>query len=75
MNLDQYLRRVLDALEGIHSHLEQLRILAEHELGVRLEHSKQGGGPYCRSSRPARSKKLHEGRGSNACAWIRNPSP
>ena len=46
MDLDQYLRRVLDALEGIHSELEALRILKEHELGVRLEYSKEGHGPY-----------------------------
>jgi hypothetical protein len=44
MDLDQYLRRVLDALEGIHSHLEQLRILKEHELGVHLEYGEHG--PY-----------------------------
>jgi hypothetical protein len=46
MNLDQYLRRVLDALEGIHSHLEQLRILAEYELDVRIEHAEEGHGAY-----------------------------
>ena len=45
MDLDLYLRRLLDALQGIHAELERLRILKEHELGVRLEHSKQGGGP------------------------------
>ena len=37
MDLDQYLRRVLDALEGVHSELEELRILKEHELGVRIQ--------------------------------------
>jgi hypothetical protein len=42
--MDQFLMRLLDALEGIHSQLEQLRILKEHELGVRLEDS--GHGPY-----------------------------
>ncbi len=46
MDLDEYLRRVLDALEGIHSVLEQLRVLKEHELGVQLEHSEEGHGPY-----------------------------
>ncbi len=46
MDLDQYLRRVLDALEGIHSVLEQLRVLKEHELGVQLEHAPEGSGPY-----------------------------
>ena len=46
MNADQYLRRILDALEGIHSGMEELRVLGEHELGVRLEHSEEGHGPY-----------------------------
>ena len=31
------LMRLLDALEGIHSELERLRVLKEHELGVRVE--------------------------------------
>ncbi len=44
--MDQYLRRLLDALEGVHSQLEQLRVLKEHELGVRLEHAEGGHGPY-----------------------------
>jgi hypothetical protein len=44
--MDQFLRRLLDALEGIHSELEQLRVLQEHELGVRIEHSEGGSGPY-----------------------------
>ena len=42
MDLNQYLRRVLDALEGVHAELEQLRILKEHELGVRLEYGQHG---------------------------------
>ena len=46
MDLILYLRRLLDALEGIHSHLEQLRVLKEHELGVRIEHAEGGHGPY-----------------------------
>jgi hypothetical protein len=46
MDLNQYLRRVLDALEGVHSELEQLRILKEHELGVRIQHAEEGHGPY-----------------------------
>jgi hypothetical protein len=44
--MDQYLRRLLDALEGIHSELEQLRTLKEHELGVRIEHSAEGHPPH-----------------------------
>ncbi len=46
MNADQYLRRILDALEGTHSQLEQLRILKEHELGVEIKHAEEGHGPY-----------------------------
>jgi division protein CdvB (Snf7/Vps24/ESCRT-III family) len=38
--------RELDALENIVRELERLRVLKEHELGVRLEESKEGGGPY-----------------------------
>ena len=38
--------RELDALEGIAAELERLRVLKEHELGVRLEHSADGGEPY-----------------------------
>jgi len=44
--MDQYLRRILDALEGIHSELERLRVLKEHELGVRVEEAEGGHGPY-----------------------------
>ncbi len=44
MGPDEYLRRILDALEGIHSGMEELRILKEHELGVRLEYGEHG--PY-----------------------------
>ncbi len=40
------LRRILDALELIAAELERLRILKEHELGVRLEEGPEGGGPY-----------------------------
>ena len=36
----------LDALELIAAELEQLRILKEHELGVRLEHPPEGDPPY-----------------------------
>ena len=46
MDLNQYLRRERDALEGIHSEMERLSVLKEHELGVRLEYSKEGHGPY-----------------------------
>ena len=38
--------RELDALENIAAQLEQLRILKEHELGVRLEEAPEGSGPY-----------------------------
>ena len=38
--------RELDALELIAAELEQLRVLKEHELGVRLEYDPDGSGPY-----------------------------
>jgi hypothetical protein len=38
--------RKLDALENIVKELERLRILKEHELGVRLEEAPEGSGPY-----------------------------
>jgi hypothetical protein len=46
--MDEQIRKVreLDALENIVRELERLRVLKEHELGVRLEQSKEGGGPY-----------------------------
>ena len=46
--MDEQTRRAhaLDALELIADELERLRILKEHELGVRLEHSPSGDPPY-----------------------------
>ena len=46
--MDERTRRLreLDALELIAAELEQLRILKEHELGVRLEHPPEGDPPY-----------------------------
>jgi hypothetical protein len=38
------MKRIVDALEVIAAQLEQLRILKEHELGVRVEY--EGGDPY-----------------------------
>ena len=38
--------RELDALEIVAEELEKLRILKEHELGVRLEHPPEGAPPY-----------------------------
>ena len=38
--------RELDALENIVKELERLRVLKEHELGVRLEEAPEGSGPY-----------------------------
>jgi hypothetical protein len=35
-----------DALENIVRELENLRVLKEHELGVRLEEAPEGSGPY-----------------------------
>ena len=48
-NMDERKRRAreLDALELIAGELESLRVLKEHELGVRLEFDdKYGGPPY-----------------------------
>jgi hypothetical protein len=50
--MDQFLRRLLDALEGIHSELEQLRTLKEHELGVRIQHDPDHG-PWVPTGQPA----------------------
>jgi hypothetical protein len=44
--------RLLDALEVIASELEQLRVLKEHELGVRLEHDPDHG-PWVPTGQPA----------------------
>ncbi len=38
--------RELDALELIAAELERLRVLKEHELGVRVEYVPDGNGPY-----------------------------
>jgi hypothetical protein len=38
--------RLVDAAELIAAELERLRVLREHELGVRLEDGAEGGGPY-----------------------------
>jgi len=38
--------RELDALELIAAELERLRILKEHELGVKLEYDADAGGPF-----------------------------
>ena len=46
--MDENTRRAreLDALENIAAGLERLRVLKEHELGVRLEYAPVGSGPY-----------------------------
>jgi hypothetical protein len=46
--MDEQTRRAreLDALEIIAEELERLRVLNEHELGVRLEHPPEGSPPY-----------------------------
>jgi hypothetical protein len=36
----------LDALQSIAAELERLRVLKEHELGVRLKEAPEGSGPY-----------------------------
>jgi hypothetical protein len=47
-HMDERQRRAreLDALELIVVELEKLRVLKEHELGVRLGYDPDGGGPY-----------------------------
>jgi hypothetical protein len=47
-HMDERQRRAreLDALELIVAELEKLRVLKEHELGVRLEHPPGGDPPY-----------------------------
>jgi hypothetical protein len=37
---------VVDALENTAAELERLRVLKEHQLGVRVEEAEGGGGPY-----------------------------
>ena len=46
--MDEQTRRAreLDALENIVRELEQLRVLKEYELSVRLEYASEGSGPY-----------------------------
>jgi hypothetical protein len=46
MDEQQRRARELDALEIIAAELEALRVLKEHELGVRLEEAPEGSGPY-----------------------------
>ena len=38
--------RIIEALENIGMELERLRLLREHELGVRVEMAPDGHGPY-----------------------------
>jgi len=38
--------RLVDAAESIAAELEQLRVLKEHELDVRVEEAPDGHGPY-----------------------------
>jgi len=44
--MEQLLMRLVEALEVVAAELEELRVLKEHELGVRVEHAEGGGGPY-----------------------------
>ena len=44
--MNELMMRLLGALDGIHSELEQLRVLKEYELGVRIEHAEGGHAPY-----------------------------
>ncbi len=38
--------RLVEAVEVIAAELECLRVLKEHELGVRIEYGPEGSGPY-----------------------------
>ncbi len=38
--------RIIETLDIIAAELERLRILKEHELGVRIEYAEGGHGPY-----------------------------
>jgi hypothetical protein len=46
MNEQTRKARELDALQLIAAELENLRVLEEHELGVKLEYDVDAGGPY-----------------------------
>jgi len=37
---------MLDALENTAAEMERLRVLKEHELGVKLEEASEGSDPY-----------------------------
>ena len=40
------MERIIEALDVIAAELERLRVLKEHELGVRVEQAEGGHGPY-----------------------------
>ena len=44
--MNEELERIIEALESIGLELERLRLLREHELGVRVEMAPDGHGPY-----------------------------
>jgi len=50
MRVDWPTRRTIDALEGIALRLEELVLLKEHELGVRVEY--EDGNPYVQVLEP-----------------------
>ena len=43
---------LVDALKNITAEMERFRMLKEHDLGLRLEEGKAGGGPYVPTSEP-----------------------
>jgi hypothetical protein len=53
--MNELMMRIIGALDGIHSELEQLRVLKEYELDVRVEHADAGHGPYV----PTGGRKLY----------------
>jgi len=52
--MDEKLERLVEALENVAIALEELRVLKEYELAVRIEHSREGHGPYVKDA------KVHE---------------
>jgi len=44
--MEQLLKRLVEDVETCASLLEDLVVLKQHELGVRVVHAPDGGGPY-----------------------------
>jgi len=44
---ERLIERLVEALENVAIALEELRVLKEYELGVRVKHSARGSRPLC----------------------------